>query len=178
MRAAFPGATILRPSIVFGPEDMFLNRFAAMGRMLPVLPVMAAGAKFQPLYVGDLGRAIAAAALDPDAYAGQTFELGGPKVQTMAELNAAVLKLTGREGKSIATIPDAIGAMLAKLTGWLPGAPITADQWRMLQVPNVVAADARGFEAFGIRPQPLEAIAGTWLTPFRKGGRFGVKSPS
>lgn len=178
VRAAFPDAIILRPSIVFGPEDNFISRFAAMGRMLPVLPVMAGGARFQPLYVGDLGRAIAAAALNPVDYAGQIFELGGPQVYTMAELNAAVLKLIGREGKSIATIPDAVGAMMARLTGWLPGAPITADQWRMLQVPNVVASDAKGFDAFGIRPQPLEAIAGTWLTPYRKGGRFGVKSPS
>lgn len=178
VRAAFPDAIILRPSIVFGPEDNFISRFAAMARMLPALPVMAGGARFQPLYVGDLGRAIAAAALNPIDYAGQIFELGGPQVYTMAELNAAVLKLIGREGKSIATIPDAIGGMMARLTGWLPGAPITADQWRMLQVPNVVASDAKGFDAFGIRPQPLEAIAGTWLTPYRKGGRFGVKSPS
>jgi len=178
VRAAFPDATILRPSIVFGPEDNFISRFAAMGRQLPVLPVMAAGATFQPVYVGDLGRAIAAAALNPGDYAGQTFELGGPRVYTMAELNAAVLKLTGREEKSIATIPDAVGGMMAKLTGWLPGAPITGDQWRMLQVPNVASAGTKGLDAFGIRPQPLEAIAGTWLTPFRKGGRFGVKSPS
>lgn len=178
VRAAFPDATILRPSIVFGPEDNFISRFAAMGRQLPVLPVMAAGAQFQPVYVGDLGRAIAAAALNPGDYSGQMFELGGPRVYTMAELNAAVLKLTGREEKSVATVPDAIGGMIAKLTGWLPGAPITADQWRMLQVPNVVSADAKSFDAFGIRPQPLEAIAGTWLTPYRKGGRFGVKSPS
>lgn len=178
VRAAFPGATILRPSIVFGPEDNFINRFAEMARQMPVLPVMAAGAKFQPVYVGDLGRAIAAAALEPETFAGRTFELGGPRVYTMAELNAAVLRLTGRERKSVATIPDAIGGMIAKFTGWLPGAPITADQWRMLQVPNVAAAQAEGFDAFGIQPKPLEAIAGTWLTPYRKGGRFSVTSPS
>ena len=177
VRAAFPQATIIRPSIVFGPEDNFISRFAAMGRQLPVLPVMAPNAKFQPVYVSDLGRAIAAAALEPREHAGQVYELGGPQVFTMAELNATVGRLTGHEGKPVAVIPDAVGGLMAKLTGWLPGAPITMDQWRMLQVPNVVAEGAKGFEAFGIRAQPFEAIAGTWLTAYRKGGRFSVKSP-
>jgi NADH dehydrogenase len=177
VRAAFPRATIIRPSIVFGPEDNFISRFAAMGRQLPVLPVMAPNAQFQPVYAADLGRAIAAAALDPRTHAGEVYELGGPQVFTMSELNAGICRLTGREGKPVAVVPDAVGGMMAKLTGWLPGAPITMDQWRMLQVPNVVADGAKGFEAFGIRPQPFEAIAGTWLTAYRKGGRFSVKSP-
>jgi NADH dehydrogenase len=177
VRAAFPNATIIRPSIVFGPEDNFISRFAAMGRQLPVLPVMAPNARFQPVYVADLGRAIAAAALDPHSHAGQIYELGGPKVVTMSELNAGICRLTGRAGKAVAVIPDSVGGMMAKLTGWLPGAPITMDQWRMLQVPNVVAEGAKGFEAFDIRPQPFEAIAGTWLTPYRTGGRFSLKSP-
>jgi NADH dehydrogenase len=176
VREAFPNATIIRPSIVFGPEDNFISRFAAMGRQLPVLPVMAPNAKFQPVYVADLGRAIAAAALEPRKHAGQVYELGGPHVFTMAELNASISRLTGREGKPVAVIPDAVGGLMAKLTGWLPGAPITMDQWRMLQVPNVVSEGATGFEAFGIRPQPFEAVAGNWLTPFRKGGRFADKS--
>jgi NADH dehydrogenase len=177
VRAAFPKATIIRPSIVFGPEDNFISRFAAMGRQLPVLPVMAPNAQFQPVYAADLGRAIAAAALDPRTHAGEVYELGGPQVFTMSELNAGICRLTGREGKPVAVVPDAVGGMMARLTGWLPGAPITMDQWRMLQVPNVVAKDAKGFEAFGIRPQPFEAIAGTWLTAFRKGGRFSASSP-
>jgi NADH dehydrogenase len=177
VRAAFPQATIIRPSIVFGPEDNFISRFAAMGRQLPVLPVMAPNAKFQPVYVSDLGRAIAAAALEPRRHGGQVCELGGPQVFTMAELNASITRLTGHEGKPIAAIPDQVGGLMAKLTGWLPGAPITMDQWRMLQVPNVVSEGAKGFEVFGIRPQPFEAIAGTWLTAYRKGGRFSVKSP-
>jgi uncharacterized protein YbjT (DUF2867 family) len=177
VRAAFPKATIIRPSIAFGPEDDFISRFAAMGRQMPVLPVMAPGARFQPVYVADLARAIAAAALDPDRYGGQVYELGGPQVVTMAELNDSISRLTGRPGKPVAVIPDAVGGLIAKFTGWLPGAPITMDQWRMLQVPNVVAEGAKGFEAFGIRPQPFEAIAADWLTPFRKGGRFSQKSP-
>jgi len=177
VRQAFPTATIIRPSIVFGPEDNFISRFAALGRQLPVLPVMAPNAKFQPVYVVDLAHAIAAAAMEPRKHAGQVYELGGPQVFTMAELNAGISRLTGREGKPVAVIPDAVGGMMAKLTGWLPGAPITMDQWRMLQVPNVVGDGAQGFEAFGIRPKPFEAVAGSWLTPYRKGGRFAKGSP-
>jgi NADH dehydrogenase len=177
VREAFPDATIIRPSIVFGPEDNFISKFAAMGRQLPVLPVIAPNARFQPVYVVDLAQAIAAAALDPFKHAGKVYELGGPQVFTMAELNTSIARLTGRPGKTMAIIPDAIGRLMARLSGWLPGAPITMDQWRMLQVPNVVGGDAKGFEAFGIRPQPFEAVAETWLTPYRKGGRFGVKSP-
>jgi len=177
VREAFPDATFIRPSIVFGPEDNFITRFASMGRQLPVLPVMAPNARFQPVYVADLARAIAAAALEPRRHAGEVYELGGPQVFTMEELNRSITRLTGHEAKPIAVIPDAVGGLVAKLTGWLPGAPITMDQWRMLQVPNVVSPDAKGFDAFGIRPQPFEAIAATWLTAFRKGGRFSAKSP-
>lgn len=177
VRDAFPAATIVRPSIVFGPEDNFVNRFAALSRQLPVLPVVGTKAKFQPVYVADLARAIAAAALEPGRYAGRTFELGGPQVMTMTELLQVVTRLAGRPDKTLAPIPDAIAGFMAKAFGWLPGAPITADQWQMLQVPNVVAEGAAGFEAFGIRPQPLAAIGATWLTAFRKGGRFSVKSP-
>jgi uncharacterized protein YbjT (DUF2867 family) len=177
VREAFPGATFIRPSIVFGPEDEFISKFAALGRELPVLPVMAPGARFQPVYVIDLAHAIAKAASEPEVYAGKTYELGGPHVVTMAELNERIGLLTGRKGKPVAVIPDAIGGFIAKATGWLPGAPITVDQWRMLQVPNVVSADAEGFEAFGIRPQPFEAVAGNWLVTYRRGGRFAAKSP-
>jgi len=161
---------------VFGPEDNFINRFAAMARQLPVMPVVAGHAKFQPVYVADLGRAIAAAALEPGRYGGKTYELGGPQVMTMSELLSLIARMTGRPDKAMAPIPNPVSAFMAKAAGWLPGAPITSDQWAMLQVPNVVHEGAEGFEAFGIRPQPLEAIGATWLTAFRKGGRFGVKS--
>lgn len=177
VRSAFPAATIIRPSIVFGPEDNFINRFAAMGRRLPVMPVVGANARFQPVYVADLARAIAQAALEPGRHAGRTYELGGPQVMTMNALLHVVARLTGREQQARATIPDPVTGFLAKVAGWMPGAPITGDQWAMLQVPNVVREGAEGFEAFGIRPQPLEAVAATWLTAFRKGGRFAVKSP-
>jgi len=177
VRAAFPSATILRPSVVFGPEDNFINRFAALGRLLPVLPVIAPNAKFQPVYVADLGRVVSAAALQPDAHAGKTYELGGPQVVTMEEINRTICELTGRGGKTIVPIPDAVAGTLASLTGWLPGAPITSDQWKMLQQPNVVSGDLPGFDACGISPKPLRALVETWLLPFRKGGRFATKQP-
>jgi uncharacterized protein YbjT (DUF2867 family) len=177
VREAFPDATIIRPSIVFGPEDDFVNRFARMARMLPVLPIVAPEARFQPVYVADLARAISAAATEPREHRGRTYELGGPQVFTMAELNREIARMIGRPDKWMVEVPDLIGGAMASATGWLPGAPITSDQWRMLQVPNVVDERAAGFDAFGIRPTPLAAVAEAWLTPYRKGGRFSVKSP-
>ncbi|MFN3727256.1 MAG: complex I NDUFA9 subunit family protein [Allosphingosinicella sp.] len=177
VRAAFPGATIVRPSVVFGPEDNFTNRFASMARRLPVLPVIGPNAQFQPVYVADLGRAISAAALDPEQHGGKTYELAGPHVVTMAELDRMICEVTGRAGKMMVPVPDGIAGMIASLTGWMPGAPITSDQWKMLQRPNVASGELPGFEAFGIRPEPLGALAETWLMPYRKGGRFAVKQP-
>ena len=177
VRAALPGATIVRPSVVFGPEDNFTNRFASMARRLPVLPVIGPNAQFQPVYVAGLGRAISAAALDPDQHGGKTYELAGPHVVTMAELNRMICEVTGRAGKMMVPVPDGIAGMIASLTGWMPGAPITSDQWKMLQRPNVASGELPGFDAFGIRPEPLGALAETWLMPYRKGGRFAVKQP-
>ncbi len=167
VRAAHPKATIVRPSIVFGPEDQFTNRFAGLAG-LPVMPVMAPGTKFQPVFVRDLAKAIAAAALDPGRHGGKTYELGGPDVMTMRELTADVARLAGRHPLMV-DMPDPIAAGIAML-GFLPGAPITRDQWRMLQRDNV--ATGPGFEAFGIAPTPLDAVAGEWLGRFKSGGRF------
>lgn len=177
VREAFPGATIIRPSVVFGPEDNFTNRFAAMARQMPVLPVIGGNAKFQPVYVADLARAISAAALQPETHAGKTYELAGPQVVTMAELNRMICEITGRADKMTVPVPDGIAGTMASLTGWLPGAPITSDQWKMLQQPNVASGELPGFDAFGIRPEPLGALAETWLMPYRRGGRFAVKQP-
>ena len=176
VRAAFPQATIIRPSVVFGQEDHFVNRFAAMARALPVLPVIRGAAKLQPVWVGDLGRAIAAAALDPDTHAGKTYELGGPEVIEMGTLNEWICKATGYD-RSIVRIPDAVGGAMARLTGWLPGAPITWDQWLMLQRDNVAADPKGGFKAFGFAPTPLAAVTEGWLTSYRRHGRFAVKQP-
>jgi uncharacterized protein YbjT (DUF2867 family) len=170
VRAAYPGATIVRPSIVFGQEDGFLNRFAPMQAM-PFVPVLRGAVKFQPVWVADVARAIAAAALDPGAHAGKTYELGGPEVVTMAELNAWLAKATGHNPTHV-PIPDAVGGILATVAGALPGAPITRDQWKMLQADNVVAPGAKGLEAFGIKPTPMEAVAAAWLVRYRPHGRF------
>ena len=169
VRAAFPRATILRPSIVFGADDQLTNRFATMAR-LPILPVIAPRRKFQPVFVGDVGRAIAAAALDPKAFGGRSFDLGGPEVMTMAELNRRIAGLAG-QSPEIVEVPDFVAAAIAKL-GFLPGAPLSKDQWLMLQQDNVADPAAPGLDALGIAPTPLAAVAPEWLGRFHKGGRF------
>lgn len=176
VRAAFPGATILRPSIVFGPEDAFVNRFAKLAQLLPFVPVIRPSWRLQPVYVADLGRAIARAALDPATHQGETAELAGPQVLTMAELNQWICRATGRD-RPLVEIPDPIGRIMARLTGWLPGAPMTWDQWLMMGRDNVADPQLPGFEAFGIRPAPLAAVAEEWLTLYRRHGRFAKPSP-
>ncbi|HEY0113232.1 MAG TPA: complex I NDUFA9 subunit family protein [Allosphingosinicella sp.] len=176
VREAFSGATILRPSILFGREDNFVNRFAGLARLSPVLPVISGGTRFQPVYAADAARAITAAALDSRTHGGQTYELGGPQVLTMRELMQWVCETTGRN-RTLFDIPDPIGRAVAKFGGWMPGAPITWDQWLMLQKDNVVSPGARGLEAFEIPGTPLAAVAEGWLTSYRRHGRFAAKSP-
>jgi NADH dehydrogenase len=175
-RAAFPGATIVRPSILFGREDDFVNRFAGLARLAPVLPVISGGTKFQPVYVADVGRAVAGAALDPRSHGGETYELGGPQVLTMREIMEWVCEETGY-ARPLVDVPDPVGKLLARLTGWLPGAPITWDQWLMLRRDNVVSPGAKGLEAFGLGKTPLAAVAEGWLASYRRHGRFAAKSP-
>ena len=169
VRKAFPNASVIRPSLVFGPEDELTNRFAAMAR-LPFLPVIAGGRNFQPVYVRDLARAITMTALDPKTYGGNTYEIGGPQVMSMIELHRAILELTGQKPE-IMPMPDLFGSVLSKL-GWLPGAPLTRDQWLMLSQDNVPSGELPGLEAFGIRPTPLAAVGYEWLGRFHRGGKF------
>lgn len=169
VRMAFPKATIVRPSTVFGPEDDFTNRFAAMMEW-PFLPVIAPGTRFQPVYVRDLARAIAAAALDSKAHGGKTYELAGPEALTMRELNAEVARLSGQHPELV-DLPDFIAAAIA-MFGFLPGAPLSRDQWLMLQKDNVPSGKQPDFKEFGITPAPLAAVAPEWLSRYRKGGRF------
>jgi uncharacterized protein YbjT (DUF2867 family) len=168
VRAAFPSATILRPSIVFGREDAFINRFAGLIRLLPVVPVIGAETKFQPVYVGDVAKAVVESL---KRRGGETLELGGPQVLSMLELNQWIARGIGRPDKVFLPVPDIAAKALAVGVGWLPGAPITADQYRMLAHDNVVAG-ANGLEALGIVPTPLDAVAHDWLTLYRKHGRF------
>lgn len=177
VRSAFPGATIIRPSVVFGPEDNFTNRFASMAR-LPLLPVIAPSSRFQPVFVRDLGKAIAAAALDPRKHGAKTYELAGPESFTMRELNAEIAAMAGHSPELV-DMPDFMASLIASF-GFLPGAPLTRDQWLMLQKDNVPSGELPGFKAFGIRPTPLDSVAPDWLGRFRKGGRFapGREVPS
>lgn len=170
VRDVFPGATIVRPSLVFGPEDELTNRFAGMAR-LPVLPVLAGKRNFQPVFVRDLGQAIALAALDPMRHGGKTYEIGGPQRLSMAELHREILSVTGQT-PDVVELPDIAGKFLSWF-GWLPGAPLTGDQWLMLQRDNVPAPGAPGLEAFGIRPTPLAAVGREWLGRFHRGGKYG-----
>ncbi|MEO7654092.1 MAG: sugar nucleotide-binding protein, partial [Sphingomicrobium sp.] len=175
VRAAFPRATIVRPSLVFGPDDALTNRFAALGR-LPVVPVLAPTTKFQPVYVRDLASAISAAVLDPGTHGAKTYEIGGPEVMSMVGLQRAIFAITG-QSPELVELPDFAGDLLSRL-GFLPGAPITRDQWRMLQRDNVVGTRAAGLKAFGIEPTPLAAVGVEWLSRFRPGGRFaGRRAP-
>jgi NADH dehydrogenase len=169
VREAFPQPTMIRPSLVFGPEDNLTNRFAAMAR-LPFLPVIAAKRNFQPIYVRDVAQAIAKAALEPLVHAATTYEIGGPQVMSMVELHRAILELTGQT-PDIVSMPDVFGTAMSWF-GWLPGAPLTRDQWMMLQRDNLPARDAPGLEAFGIRPTPLAAVGYEWLARFHRGGKF------
>ena len=169
VRAAFPGATIIRPSIVFGPEDDLTNRLAALSR-LPVLPVVAAKRRFQPVYVKDLAKAIEAAALDPETHAGKTYEIGGPQTMTMEELYQVAARSAGRE-PDLVQLPDFASRFLSWF-GFLPGAPLTREQWKMLQSDNVPAAKSKGLAAFGIEPTALGAVAPQWLGRYREGGRW------
>ena len=173
VQTAFPGATIIRPSVVFGPEDEFTNRFASLAR-LPILPVIAPGTRFQPIYVRDLGRAIAAAALDPEKHGGKTYDLAGPEVMTMRELNARIAAMAG-QSPELVDMPDFLSRIMASF-GFLPGAPLSNDQWVMLQRDNVAAAGSSGLDAFGIRPTPIGAVAPGWLGRFVKGGRFAPRA--
>lgn len=170
VRDGFPGATILRPSTLFGREDQFLNRFAAMIAALPVIPVLRAGTRFQPAYVADVAHAAVTALRDPEAHGGKAYALGGPDVLSMAELYRWIARAIDRE-PAFVELPDALGGLIA-LFGSMPGAPITRDQWRMLQRDNVVPAGAEGFSALGVTPTPLDAVAPEWLVRFRRHGRF------
>ncbi len=169
VRAAFPTAAIVRPSIVFGREDNFINRFATMIRFLPVLPVLAPQTKFQPVYVGDVADAVVAALADNAA--GKAFELGGPQVLTMAELQRWIADATNHK-RLFVELPDIVSGALASGLGWAPGAPITKDQWLMLQRDNVVANGAAGLADLGVTPTSLVAVADGWLVQYRRNGRF------
>ncbi len=167
VRRAFPEAILMRPSFVFGREDQFTNRFAAMVGMGPVVPVLRAEVRMQPVYVVDVARAVVAALSDPETHAGKTYALAGADTLTMAGLFHWLAGATGHS-PTFAELPDPLGALIAAL----PGTPITRDQWRMLLADNV-AGDLPGLAALGVPATPLATAAPAWLVRYRRHGRFG-----
>jgi uncharacterized protein YbjT (DUF2867 family) len=173
--AAFPEAAILRPSVVFGPEDEFFNRFARLARLGPVLPLFGGGrTKFQPVYVGDVADAVLAAMVDKSAR-GRTFELGGPEVLSLADIFRIVLRETNRK-RCLLSVPffvaDLVGTVSPILH--LPGRPplITRDQAKLLRRDNVVGPGAVGLKDLGVAPTALELIVPNYLAAYRKRGRL------
>ena len=168
-------AVIFRPSIIFGPEDDFFNRFASMARISPFLPLIGGGGtKFQPVYVGDVAEAIARA-VDGQIEGGRIYELGGPETVTFRECMELVRQYTDRR-PLLLPLPWFIAKAMGKLTGWLPGAPVTLGQVQMLESDNVVSPEAvkanRTLEGLGIKPRSLAAILPSYLARFRPQGQF------
>ena len=166
--AAFPNATVLRPSIVFGAEDGFFNRFAAMARISPALPLIGGGeTRFQPVYVGDVASAVAEA-LERQEALGKTYELGGPGVYSFKELMQFLLKAIGRR-RFLVPLPFALAEFKAGFLELLPVPPLTKDQVKLLKRDNVVADDALTLDDLGIRAQGIEALVPRYLARYRGG---------
>lgn len=179
--AAFPEAVILRPSIVFGPEDQFFNRFASLGRFTPVMPAIGSGTRFQPIFVGDVAQAVLGS-LSGRAIEGATYELGGPGIYTFKELLKKIAIWTQRNYK-VLPIPIWLAKIPVFFLQFLPGAPITLDQLRLLQNDNIVSAaairDARTLEGLGTRePRSIEVIVPPYLQRFRPRGEFSPNRPT
>jgi len=174
VRETMPSAVITRPSIAFGPEDRFFNRFAAMARLFPALPLIGGTTRFQPIFVGDLARAIADA-VEGKAMPGTTYELGGPEVKTFKECLELMLDVVERK-RLLVPVPFPVARIMGAVLGHLPGRLLTADQVRQLQVDNVVSEAAeregRTLARFESDPTSLAAILPTYLQRFRAKGQF------
>lgn len=179
VRAAFPGAIILRPSVVFGPEDQFFNRFASMARLAPVLPLIGGGqTRFMPVYVGDIAEAVSHLVAQSVA-TGRIYELGGPEILSMKEVINYTLKVTGRR-RLLVSIPWKVASVLGSILSLLPGAPLTADQVELLKSDNLVSDQARRegrtLEGLGINPVGVEAIVPSYLFRYRRAGQFSTSA--
>ena len=165
--AAFPNATILRPSILFGKDDEFVNMFAGLIARLPVLPVFGPDAKLQVVYVDDVAEACATALSDPGAHGGSIYELGGPEKLTMMDINRRIAAAQGRK-RTFLPMPDPLSGAFAAL----PGTPMSSDQWHLLRQGNTVSGEFPGFAKLGIEPKPLGLFLDKWMVRYRKHGRF------
>ena len=167
VREAFSTATIVRPSILFGKDDNFINMFGNLISKLSVLPVFGPDAKLQPVYVDDVAEAIVQALENPAKHGGKTYELGGPEAVTMMDINERIAAAQRRD-RTFLPMPDGLSALFAAL----PGTPMGRDQWNLLKQGNVASGKHPGFEKFGIEPKPLGLFLDKWMTRFRKHGRF------
>lgn len=182
LKAAFPNAVILRPSIVFGPRDSFFNRFASMAMLAPGLPLPGGGRmKMQPVYVGDVVEAVmvalgyrAAPKMVAKSIRGGTFELGGPDVFTFRDLMSITLRAIGRR-RLLVPVPLPVMSLGAVFAGMLPNPPVTVDQVRLLAVDNVVGYDAKGLGDLGITATPVAAILPEYMGRYRPGGQFSKR---
>ena len=178
VRGAFPKATIVRPSIVFGRDDEFFNRFAALARVSPVLPVFGHGltnagaTRFQPVFAGDIAEAVCRILEDPAAR-GETYELGGPAVHTFREIMEMVAAYTGRK-RFFVPVPFALARLQATFLQMLPNPLLTCDQVRLLENDNVAADGAKGLADLGVAPTPVETVVPGYLARFRKAGAQAV----
>jgi uncharacterized protein YbjT (DUF2867 family) len=178
--AVFPGAVIFRPSIVFGPEDEFFNRFAALARIAPALPLIGGGkTRFEPVFVGDVAKAVVAG-LTGKAEAGAPYELGGPEILTMKEVMQRVLAYTMRR-RLLVPLPFWLAKIQGAFLQLLPNPPLTLDQVRMLETDNVVSEAAkragRTLQGLGIEPVAVEAVVPGYLERFRPRGQFSIYRP-
>ncbi len=176
--AARPGATVFRPSIVFGPEDDFFNRFGSLARFVPALPLVGGGGtRFQPVFVGDVAEAIARA-VEGRTQPGTVYELGGPEVKTFREILEYVLEVTGRK-RLLLPLPFPLATLKAQVLQFLPKPPLTPDQVELLKSDNVVSAQAeaegRTLRGLGIEPTAIEVIVPSYLWRFRKTGQFNMR---
>jgi NADH dehydrogenase len=181
IQEAVPETVIMRPSIVFGPEDGFFNRFASMSRFAPALPLIGGGqTRFQPVYAGDVAEAIARA-VDGEAQPGGVYELGGPEVLTFRECLERMLQITGRS-RALLPIPFGIAQSMGSVLQYLPGKMLTPDQVRMLRFDTVVSerarAEGRTLEGLGIAPTALDLVLPTYLARFRPQGEFTQIRPA
>lgn len=170
VRAAFPIATVLRPSILFGESDNFIQMFARLIAMMPVLPVFAPRAPVQPLFVDDAAEAVVAALSDPARHGGKTYEIAGPEAITMRALNERIAAAQNRR-RIFIDVPDGASAIFAMV----PGTPMNTDQWTLLKAGNRPSGTLPGMKELGIAPKPLGLFLDRWMVRHRKHGRFNEK---
>jgi len=170
----FPEPVVIRPSLIFGSDDGFFNLFGALARLFPVLPVIGGKTRFQPIYVGDVAEALAAAVAGK-VKGGRTYELGGPDIETMRQLMGRVLSETERRNWLL-PLPEGLARIEGALLGLLPNPVLTRDQVIQLQYDNLVSEEAkkqrRTLTAFGIAPAAMDAILPTYMWRFRRHGQF------